>query len=977
MVAGERRARLVSERRRAILAVLLAMRGEVVSIDRLVDAVWGSQPPPSAKRSLRSHVSRLRSELAAVATDAAGALVTESDGYRMAVSDDDLDAARFEELVARARAVRESDPAAALDRFCEAEALWRGAAFGELAEHEVVRLEAVRLEALRAATIGERIEAQLGLGLDDEVVGELETRVAADPLDERAHGQLMLARYRSGRQAEALAVYRALQERLRDALGVDPSPALQELYERILRQDPDLVAPVAQVRPSCTPDHGEAPAAVGPARLFGRDDDVRTVVAMVAPAHLVTLTGPGGVGKTQLAERVAAEAGKGFSDGIVRVALDAVDGPGSVGAVLVGELELVPQADQSVEETLVAGIGIRRLLLVLDNCEHVVVAVSQLVASVLRRCPNIAILATSREPLRLPDERVWQVTPLVVPQPDASVAEVLESPAGALFVARATAAAPGFALTEDDAPAVAELCRRLDGLPLAIELAAARVRAIAPADLLARLSDRFALLTGGPPHRPGRHRTLEGVITWSYGLLSDAEARLFDRLSVFAGSFTLEAAEQVCAGVPLATGDVAGVLADLVDRSMVTVERSGGAVRYRLLDTLRAFGAKQLTASRAAEAYRRAHAEHHVTLAETLGPRVRGPDEWVASMRIDATLDDLRAAHQWLCATGDADGALRLPAALGDHIIHRLRDEIASWAQRAVELPDASAHPSYAAALAVAAWGCFLRGDLDVARARAHAVLDDARIDGDAAYLAIGLLRISAIQQGRFEDALSLDERVAALDPDLDDYRRASLGWQSVLAHAYRGRSTAARAAATRVEAIAERSGNPTVRAHIHYCHGETLMGSDPAEAARQLEAAEALARSVASHLTQGAALVSLASLCSQQGQVDRALVLFREAVGHWRRFASDRHVRTALRNLVEPLVEAGADEVAAWLHGAVTADEPSVGAEGERLEAAWTRLRDRMGSERAQAAAERGAQLRIDEAADEALRLLDGLLES
>ncbi len=973
VVAGERRTRLVSERRRTILAVLLAVRGEVVSVDRIVDAVWGAKPPPSAHRSLRSHVSRLRGELAAVDAAAADVLVTEPDGYRMAVGDGDLDAARFEGLVARARASMEADPAAAVGLFSEAEGLWRGSAFGELAELEVVRLEALRLDGLRTSAAADRVDAQLALGRGEEVLSELEARVAADPRDERACGQLMLARYRGGRQAEALAVYRALQEQLRAELGVDPSPALQALYERMLRQDPDLAAPVALPRRAHAPSPGEA-LPVDPAPLFGRDGDVRSVAALVEPAHLVTLTGPGGVGKTRLAEWAAVEVAERFNDGIAWVGLDAVDDPDSVGAVLVGALELVPQAGQSVEETLVAGIGTRRLLLVLDNCEHVLPSACRLVAAVLRRCPNAAVLATSREPLRLPDERVWQLAPLPMPKPGASAAEVAESPAGALFAARATAAAPGFALT-DDPSAVAELCRRLDGLPLAIELAAARVRAMAPADLLARLSDRFAILTGGPLHEPVRHRTLEAVIAWSYELLNEAEARLFDRLSVFAGSFPLEAAERVCAGEPLAAGNLAGVLAELVDKSMVTVERSGAVVRYRLLDTLRAFGATQLTASGVADAYRRAHADYHVELAEALGPRVRSSDERSASAQLDTTLDDLRAAHEWLCASGEADGALRLPAALGDYIIHRLRDEIATWAQRALELPEAPAHPSYAASLATAAWGACLRGDLDAARARADVVLDGPRTDGDATYLALGVLRIIAIQQGRFEVALALDEQVDDLAPGLDDYRRASLGWQSVLAHVYLGHGAAARTAAARLDTIAERSGNPTVRAHVHYCHGETLMDSDPAEAARQLELAAALARSVGSHLTQGAALVSLASLHSRQGQTDRALLLFRDAIGHWRRFASDRHVRTALRNLVEALVDAGADEAAAWLHGAVTTGEPSVGVEAERLAAAWTRLRERMGAEHVQAVAERGRHISIHEAADGALEALDGLL--
>ena len=977
VVAGERRARLASERRRAILAVLLAARGHVVPIDRIVDAVWGDAAPLSAHKSLRSHVSRLRRELAVVDRVAVAALVTEPDGYRMAVADGDLDAARFEAKVARARAAKEADPAAAVDLFREAEGLWRGRAFGELADREVVRFEALRLEQLRTSVAAERIDAQLALGDHGDVVGELEATVVVDPLDERAHGQLMLARYGAGQQAEALAVYRGLQERLRDELGVDPSPALQSLQERILRHDSELSLPTGEVRSARSPGHAETTLPpLYPIPLIGRDEDVRAVAALAESRQLVTLTGPGGVGKTRLAEAVAADVAERFDDGVVWVSLSAVGDANSVGAALVGAMELPQQGGRSVEETLAAAVGTRRLLLVLDGCEHVLASVSQLVAGVMRCCPHAAALATSREPLRLPGERVWPVAPLAVPAEEASAASVAASPAGALFVARAAAATPGFVLDDDTAAVVAKLCRRLDGMPLAIELAAGRVRAIAPIDLLTRLSDRFAVLTGGPSHEEGRHRTLEAVIAWSYDLLGDAEVDLFDRLSVFAGSFTLEAAERVCVGEPLAATDVAGLLAELVDKSMVTVERTDNDVRYRLLDTLRAFGAEQLASSGTAEAYGRTHADYHVALAETLGPQVRGPDERATSARIDAAVDDFRVAHEWLVAVGDVDGALRLPVALGDYVIHRLRDEVATWAERALELTDAPGHHAYAAALATSAWGAYLRGELELARTRAQAVLDRRDIDDDAAYLALGVLRITAIQQGRFEEALSLDEQATATTATLDDYRRASLGWQSVLAHVYRGHSVAAHAEVARLESFADASGNPTVRAHIHYCHGETLTDSDPSEAVRQLEMAASLSRSVGSHLTEGAALVALASLRSRQGQIEQALALFRDAVGHWRRFASDHHVRTALRNLVEALVHAGADEATAKLYGAVTTGEPSAGIEAERLAAAWAVLGDRMGFERAQAAAEYGGRLSIDEAADEALRLLDGLLE-
>jgi predicted ATPase len=246
---------------------------------------------------------------------------------------------------------------------------------------------------------------------------------------------------------------------------------------------------------------------------------------------------------------------------------------------------------------------------------------------IIARCPNVAVLATSREHLHVPGERVWQVAPLAVPSAGASAGEVLDTPAGALFCARAVAVEPAFALTDGNAPAVGELCRRLDGIPLAIELAAARVRAMTPADLVERLDQRFRLLTVGPRRDEGRHRTLQAVVAWSYELLGEAEAPLFDRLPVFAGSFALSAAERVCAGEPVAEEDVAGVLAELVDKSMVVVERGEDRACYRLLDTLRDYGSAQLEEAGDAERYRRAHAAQHVALSEALGPRVRGTDE--------------------------------------------------------------------------------------------------------------------------------------------------------------------------------------------------------------------------------------------------------------------------------------------------------------------------------------------------------------
>lgn len=992
-VVGEgQRVALGSERQRTIVAVLLAAGGEVVSTDRLIDGLWGEQPPARAHKSLQSHMSRLRRMLASVEPASGDALVTTVGGYRVDLTVCELDAARFEELVTQAREMLRVDPGTAVELLGQAQRLWRGPAFGELADHELVRAEALRLEQLREAAAADRVEAQLALGRHESLLGELEAAVAAEPLAERAHAQLMLALYRSGRQAEALATYRRLQQRLSDEVGIDPSGELQQLHEAILRQDADLAAPQARPPPaqrrvvgrSQAGERSEPATSAGDAPgLIGRDEDVAAVAGLVTASPLVTLIGAGGVGKSRLAERVAAVVADQFADGVAVCSLATVRDPDSVGVAVLDALGAHQQGDRSAVETLVAALGTRRVLLVLDNCEHLLADVSQLVEVIGEHCPNVAVLATSREHLHLPGERVWQVAPLAVPPAGATAAEISETPAGALFCARAEAVEPAFALTEDNAAAVGELCRRLDGIPLAIELAAARVRAMTPADLLERIDQRFSLLTAGPPHQPDRHRTLQAVVAWSYELLTEAEARLFDRLSVFAGSFPLAAAERVCAGEPVVEEAVAGVLGELVDKSVVHVDRVGGRVRYRLLDTLRDYGAARLAESGDAERYRRAHASHYLGLAEALGPRVRGSSEGEALAEIDAAIDDLRVAHAWFVATGEVDGALRVPVALRDYIFPRLRDEMVTWTERALQLAGAHQHPVYPAALATAARGMTRRGELDRARRYAETALAQSEPDTLTALWAVHVLWTASLYGGRLDDAVALADRHAELAEQIgDEYYRAEAGRGQVLAHLYRGDAETAAAHAAELRKTAEASGNHTMRAWALYSHGEALLDTDPAAAAPLFEQAIDAARRIGNRMAEGAALVSLASLSSRRGDPDRALELFRDAIVHWRRLGDDTHQHTTLRNLVELLVRIApvfpthhVDEAAAVLYGAVTAaSTPSFGAEAERLAAAWAQLEQRLGAEAAQAAAERGRHLTAAQMVDEALAALEGL---
>ena len=984
----EQRTDLGGDRQRTLAAVLLAARGETVSTEQLIDGLWGPRPPPGARKTLQSYIARMRRCLRSLDATAEQVVTTVATGYRFDPGACELDADLFERLVACAR-LPDAEAAEAVDLLDQAEALWRGPAFGELASHELVREEARRLEQLRVTATADRIDLELALGRHRRVLGSLDALVSRDPLDERAHAQRMLALYRSGQQAEALATYRRLRERLGDEVGIDPSEELQRLHAQILRQDAQLAAPTPRAASSA---HDRGPRHPGAARqptvdapptdrrsdvgLIGRDEELADLAALVEAVPLVTLIGPGGVGKTRLAEQVAVTLDDRYEDGVVPCPLAAIRDPGSVATALIDALRARHRGGRPPEETLVAALSARRLLLVIDNCEHLVAAVASVVESILASCPNVTLLTTSREPLRVTSERVWQVAPLAVPPRRASPQQLARAPAGALFLERARAAAPSFGLTEDNAAPVAELCRRLDGIPLAIELAAARVRAMSVDDLLARIDQRFTLLTGGPRREDGRHRTLEAVVAWSYDALEETEARLFDRLSVFAGPFTLSAAERIGADASIREEDIAGLLAELVDKSMVVVDRAGVDLRYRLLDTLRSYGAARLAASGDTDRFQRAHAEHHVRFVEEVGPLVRGPEEHGTLGRIDASIDDLRVAHAWLVEQPDTDGALRLPAALQDYTGHRQRDEVYEWAERALALPGASGHRARPATLATAARGATRRGDLARARRYAESALAQVEPTSLTAAWANHAQTTAALYEGRLDDVLALTEQRAELrEAPGEDYYAALNLILRVLAYLYRGDTALAAVEAEQLSAAAAASGNHHVRAWALYCRGETLLDTDPSAAAPLLEAAIAAGRGVEGRLPEGVAMVSLASLRTRTGDQTRAVELFAEVIALWRQLGDWTHQITTLRNLVELLVGLGLDEPAAVLHGAVGGmSPPSFGAEADRLDDAWIVLEERLGADPAGEAAERGRHLGPAEIVDASLVILEEL---
>ena len=445
--------------------------------------------------------------------------------------------------------------------------------------------------------------------------------------------------------------------------------------------------------------------------FVGREAEIASLSELVCRSSLVTLTGVGGVGKTRLALQIAAEIIDEFPDGAWLCEFAPVTDPEAVWETVAACLRVLPLPGRALDESVLDYLAAKRLLLVLDNCEHLLDAVARQVDAIEHRCPDVSVLATSREGLGLAGERIVAVPPLGVPAGDADVDEVRRAEAVCLFWDRASTAKRDFALTDRNVGAVGVLCRRLDGIPLAIELAAARVRSLSPEDLVSRLDQRFKLLTHGSRAAPERHQTLRSTIDWSYDLLTPTERHAFDRLSVFAGGCDLGAAEAVLPDDDLDALDVVDVLGQLVDKSLVVTDDADGGVRYRLLETIRQYARERLDASGDPAVVRRRHADYYVALAEAAGLHLRGRDhlEWTSVVARD--IDNFRAALDWAVETPSPEHALRLVAPLAVH--GRIGELAMDWATTAIAIPGGDGHPLVPVVAAWAAWGATMGGDLE------------------------------------------------------------------------------------------------------------------------------------------------------------------------------------------------------------------------------------------------------------------------
>jgi predicted ATPase/DNA-binding SARP family transcriptional activator len=640
-------------KQRALLALLALWPGRPVSADRLIDLLWGDGQAANPANALQAQIGQLRRTLGATA------IVTTEAGYALDVGPGDVDVVRFEQLAAQGRHLfEEGETALASTTLSEALRLRRGEPLADFTYAGFFDAERTRLDELILVAIETRVEADLVLGRHGELVGELEALCREHPLRERLWELLMLALYRAGRQAEALRAYTGARDRLVDELGIDPGPALRELEARILAQDPSLAA-AGPAGLEAVP----APMATGNLRerlssFVGRTAELQELSEAVRSSRLVTLIGPGGVGKTRLAVEAAATLSQEHRDGAWLVEFASVTEPDGVVPAVAGVLGAAaagligPPSTASTVELIVRYLAGRSLLVVFDNCEHVIDQTAALAETLTGTVPGLRLIATSREPLGVPGEVLVSVGPLALPA------------AVDLFVDRARAVRPGFTADERTRPVINDICRRLDGLPLAVELAAARLRSLTLATLAERLDDRFRLLTVGARTALPRQQTLRAVVDWSYDLLFEDERRLFARLSVFAGGCGLDAAEAVCADDQVPAGEILDVLSRLVDKSLVAAPDAGGDARFIQLQTLWQYGRDRLDEAGEAGALCARHGAYYRQMAEDAREGLRGATGPMWRERLTSELGNLRAALDWFIARGDADAALSLASGM-------------------------------------------------------------------------------------------------------------------------------------------------------------------------------------------------------------------------------------------------------------------------------------------------------------------------
>jgi predicted ATPase/DNA-binding SARP family transcriptional activator len=900
---------------RALLAMLALNAGSSVSAARLIDGLWGEEPPATASKMIQVYVSQLRKALAA---NAAGAeIVTRRHGYELRVGAGAVDAERFERLLA-AGAPRE-----ALE-------LWRGPPLDDVADEPFAAAEIRRLDELRLAALELAIEHDLSDGRHRDVIAELEALVAAEPLRERLHAMLMLALYRSGRQADALEAYRGAREVLVGQLGIEPGTQLQELHQALLAHDPRIDAPLSAVDfrfggsgvAPASPVLRERRLPLTPNRTIGRAQDVSAVAERLraGSVRLLTLTGPGGVGKTRLALESARAVEADFADGAQFVSLAALNRPEDLPAALVTTLEIIVLSGETPAAAVKRYLAAKHLLMVVDNFEQLLDG-APFIGTLLVACPKLTVLATSREPLALAAEERYPVTPLALPQLGTRDApETLAAvDAVALFSERARARDPDFTLGDGNAAVVAEICRRLDGLPLAIELAAARCGVLSPREVAERLDASLAALGVGPRDAPARQQTLRATFDWGYELLSDADKQCFARFAVFAGGATVQDAETIMS-VGLDTLD------GLVAKNLLLLRQDAYIPsRLGMLETVRAYASERFASTADEQAVRERHYLHYLALAQRHGTERA---LWGAGGKkhlaiLDAESDNLHAALGWAIGQANAERALALAAALCCYWVMRSRYADASeWIDQALDLPGADAYPALRVrALHTKAMCLWWAGRGAEQPGVLAAEEDMARRLGDPVILAQALT--SRVYREIEAERLEIADAVA--DEAVDWARVAGDAWE--IAEASRGKAIATSSIADLRERVDAAASLLTDVGNVHQlaallssaAYAALCLGGDRDArdfAARATLIARVLDNRFARMINSGN--LGLAALLT--GETDTASHAFREELTLCRDMVVRPVAAEGLRGLAAVAAVSGDDTRAATLVGAADA---------------------------------------------------------
>lgn len=884
----------VARQQRLLLLALAAQAPRGQTAGRLIEGLWADNPPLDAAKALQVLVTRLRKTL-----EKSGiGIVLEPDGYRLDMEPAEIDAVQFRRLCEEERNIAATDLMNRRRHLERALGLFRGEPFGDMADEPLVSLAATEISLMRDDIVGRVHESRLSLGEAGGLLPELMSWAQTHPIDEAAWCRLALGLAQAGRRPEALRTLRRFRQVIAETTGLEPTSAVTDLESDL------IVAAPAESKDS---QPGNLPV---PTRsVVGRINDVAWLAEQLDSNGVVTVVGPGGIGKTTVAIEVACMRRDRYPDGVWLCELGDIESGSGVVDLLADTLGVSQQRGKTRSESLLAAFADATALIIVDNCEHVLSSAAELVAALRTGCPGVTVLATSRQPLDLSAEVVTVVKPLGVPLVGD---EEAMSPAFQLFVERARENGAALRLDDQETEAVSKICRQLDGLPLAIELAAARCRSMSLVELSERLDQRFQLLTSTTSDRHQRQQTLWNTIDWSHQLLTPAEQRRFAHLSVFLGGFTV-------AGAAAITGDDEACVEDelwsLANQSLVTMALDGEITRFEMLESLRQFGHQQLLRSEASGSARDMHLRHFVSLAEEANVHIHGPEEGRQVERINLELANLRAAHQHAIATSDRDAAERLVAALHDYAEWRQFFELGSWAQSTLAMsenaPSASrtdsARQKASAHLpivhATAGWGCCISGAFEAAIDHASRGLDAETAGGDPCGWLHDVYAHAAYFQGHADEGQEHGEtEIARARAGTDPYR---LGYVLADNSIHAGLAGNAEIALERAEEslrLATTTGNPSLLSMAYLAYAFAEREADPLLAIDYLRRATTLAESVGSTWTTSIARGELAVLLALHGDSTEAIELVGDLLQGFRRAGDEARARGVVRMAIPAL---------------------------------------------------------------------------